>query len=85
MVALLRPCVVVTCYNAPTMGHYPTRGNPVSMGHYSIKWCSGDNAQIMPLSIIKKKRKKKQPANYWIVKLGKSKHWIVKFHTAFSS
>uniref|UniRef100_A0A251RYM4 Uncharacterized protein n=1 Tax=Helianthus annuus TaxID=4232 RepID=A0A251RYM4_HELAN len=52
------------------------------MGHYSIKWCSGDNAQIMPLSIIKKKRKKKQPANYWIVKLGKSKGWI---HTAFSS
>ncbi|MFS8030917.1 hypothetical protein Hanom_Chr17g01539651 [Helianthus anomalus] len=44
----LRPCVVVTCYNAPTMGHYPTRGNPVSMGHYSIKWCSGDNAPFNP-------------------------------------
>ncbi|MFS7943770.1 hypothetical protein Hanom_Chr06g00504121 [Helianthus anomalus] len=57
----IRPCVVVTCYNAPTMGHYPTRVNPVSMGRYSIKWCSGDNAQIMPLPIIKKKKKKKQP------------------------
>ncbi|KAJ0596028.1 hypothetical protein HanHA89_Chr04g0138101 [Helianthus annuus] len=44
----LRPCVVVTCYNAPTMGHYSTRGNPVSMGHYSIKWCSGDNAPFNP-------------------------------------
>ncbi|KAJ0599725.1 hypothetical protein HanRHA438_Chr03g0110211 [Helianthus annuus] len=53
---LLRPCVVVTCYNVLIMGHYPTRGNPVSMGHYSIKWCSGDNAQIMPLPIIKKKK-----------------------------
>ncbi|MFS7941066.1 hypothetical protein Hanom_Chr05g00471801 [Helianthus anomalus] len=37
----LRPCVVVNCYNAPTMGHYSTRVIPVSMGHYSIKWCSG--------------------------------------------
>ncbi|MFS7977282.1 hypothetical protein Hanom_Chr10g00902191 [Helianthus anomalus] len=44
----VRPCVVVTCYNASTMGHYPTRGNPVSMGHHSIKWCSGDNAPFNP-------------------------------------
>ncbi|MFS7924918.1 hypothetical protein Hanom_Chr03g00278201 [Helianthus anomalus] len=29
---LLRPCVVVSWYNAPTMGHYPTRGVLVSNG-----------------------------------------------------
>ncbi|MFS7948933.1 hypothetical protein Hanom_Chr06g00565651 [Helianthus anomalus] len=38
----IRPCVVVKNYNAPTMGHYSTRVIPVSMGHYSIKWCSGE-------------------------------------------
>uniref|UniRef100_A0A251SH01 Uncharacterized protein n=1 Tax=Helianthus annuus TaxID=4232 RepID=A0A251SH01_HELAN len=35
----IRPCVMVKKYNAPTMGHYSTRVIPVSMGHYSIKWC----------------------------------------------
>ncbi|MFS8030415.1 hypothetical protein Hanom_Chr17g01533751 [Helianthus anomalus] len=37
----IRPCVVVKKYNAPTMGYYPTHVIPVSMRHYSIKWCSG--------------------------------------------
>ncbi|KAJ0844592.1 hypothetical protein HanRHA438_Chr15g0704181 [Helianthus annuus] len=42
---------------------YSIRGNPVSMGYYSIKWCSEDNAQIMPLPIIKQKKKKIKKAN----------------------
>ncbi|KAJ0935419.1 hypothetical protein HanRHA438_Chr03g0119361 [Helianthus annuus] len=37
----LRPCVVVKNYNAPIMRHYSTRVISVSIGHYSIKWCSG--------------------------------------------
>ncbi|MFS7948681.1 hypothetical protein Hanom_Chr06g00562751 [Helianthus anomalus] len=38
----IRPCVVVVNqYNAPIMGRFTTRVIPVSMGHYSIKWCSG--------------------------------------------
>ncbi|MFS7961251.1 hypothetical protein Hanom_Chr08g00712761 [Helianthus anomalus] len=36
-----RPCVVVNQYNAPVMGRFATHVIPVSMGHYSIKWCSG--------------------------------------------
>ncbi|KAJ0536005.1 hypothetical protein HanIR_Chr09g0436791 [Helianthus annuus] len=41
IVLSLRSCVVVNQYNALIMGRFVTRVIPVSMGHYSIKWCSG--------------------------------------------
>ncbi|KAJ0834063.1 hypothetical protein HanRHA438_Chr16g0739501 [Helianthus annuus] len=41
---IFRPCVVVKKNNAPTMGHYPTRGSPVSMGRY----CKSGVVGIMP-------------------------------------
>ncbi|MFS7987326.1 hypothetical protein Hanom_Chr11g01021161 [Helianthus anomalus] len=40
-ISSIRPCVVVNQYNALIMGRFATRVIPVSMGHYSIKWCSG--------------------------------------------
>ncbi|KAJ0937665.1 putative phylloplanin [Helianthus annuus] len=41
---ILRPPVVVKKNNAPTMGHYPTRVIPVSMGRY----CKSGVVGIMP-------------------------------------
>ncbi|KAJ0927074.1 hypothetical protein HanRHA438_Chr04g0178561 [Helianthus annuus] len=68
----LRPCVVVNQYNAPIMGRFATRVIPVSMRHYSIKWCSGNIPNNAPPN-LKKDLKKKEEAYTCKAPIGQSK------------
>ncbi|KAF5802527.1 hypothetical protein HanXRQr2_Chr06g0260501 [Helianthus annuus] len=53
------------------MGHYPTRGILVSMGRY----CKSGVVGIMPLPIIKQKKKKNKDSAHWLVKQLTTPHW----------